>query len=291
MAKQIYLINSTTFKDYEDISINVKPERLLVFVKKMQDLDLKLFLSHPLYYDFIQYCSNTAISDIKISTPATTAGDGAYEDEAVITSGAGIEATADIVVIGGIVKSIVINQPGIDFKVGDSFTIAAIPGASFTVLSNGLAFADNTPAAYVDLFNGTTYVDRYGHTIEYEGMIPMLVYNTFARFIEADSVRFTASGPVIKDVDNSRGLTVSESVKLVQQQRSVANAHANEVTKYLYDNRKDFPLWGYINQNTNSSRQAGPRIRGIDKTKFNYPNGGLGYGNMEGDYFDINGLI
>lgn len=30
----IYLINQATFQRYEDISINVKPERLNVFIKK-----------------------------------------------------------------------------------------------------------------------------------------------------------------------------------------------------------------------------------------------------------------
>ena len=37
------LINQTTFQNYEDISVNIKPERLNVFIKKAQDLDLKPF--------------------------------------------------------------------------------------------------------------------------------------------------------------------------------------------------------------------------------------------------------
>src|ERR1700742_4826826 len=51
----IYLINQTTFQSYEDIAVNIKPQRLQVFIKKAQDLDLKPFLGHALYYDFIQY--------------------------------------------------------------------------------------------------------------------------------------------------------------------------------------------------------------------------------------------
>jgi hypothetical protein len=59
-------------------------------------------------------------------------------------------------------------------------------------------------------------------------------------------------------------------VKLVQQQRSIANAYANDIEKFLWDNKADFPLWRY-NAKNKSSRQAGPRIRGVDKTDFNYP--------------------
>lgn len=191
---QIYLINQTTFQNYEDISVNVKPERLNVFIKKAQDLDLKPFLGHALYYDFIQ------------------------------------NFNAD-----GTIKS-------------------------------------TAPQPYIDLLNGSEYLDRYGHIVLYEGLLPTLVYFTFARFIETDAVHYTATGPVIKHHDNSDPVAPKDIVKLVQQQRSVANAHANEVEKFLWDNKNDFPLWRYNGKNK-SSRQSGPRIRSIDKTDFNYPSG------------------
>jgi hypothetical protein len=189
------LINQTTFQRYEDISVNIKPERLNVFIKKAQDLDLKPFLGHALYYDFIQHFSD----------------DGTLKDDA--------------------------------------------------------------PQPYKDLFNGSEYLDKYGHIVLYEGLAPTLVYFTFARFIEADAVHYTPTGPVVKHHDNGDAVAPKDIVKLVQQQRSVANAHANEVEKFLFDNKDDFPLWRYNGKNK-SSRQAGPRIRSIDKNDFNYP----GYG-------------
>jgi len=191
----IYLINPSTFQNYEDISVNVKPERLNVFIKKAQDLDLKPFLGHALYYDFIQN----------------------------------------------------FNADG-------------------TIM-------DTAPQQYKDLLNGSEYLDRYGHIVLYEGLIPTLVYFTFARFIEADAVHYTSTGPVLKHHDNADAIAPKDIVKLVQQQRSVANAHANEVEKFLWDNKTEFPLWHYNGKNK-SSRQAGPRIRSIDRTNFNYP---LGY--------------
>ena len=190
----IYLINPATFQNYEDISVNIKPERLNVFIKKAQDLDLKPFLGHALYYDFIQN----------------------------------------------------FNSDG--------------------------TLKDGTPQPYIDLLNGSEYLDSYGHIVLYEGLLPTLVYFTFARFIEADAVHYTATGPVVKHHDNADAVAPKDVVKLVQQQRSVANAHANEVEKFLWDNKNDFPLWHY-NVKNKSSRQAGPRIRSIDKNDFNYSAG------------------
>ena len=186
------LINQSTFRNYEDISVNIKPERLDVFIKKAQDLDLKPFLGHALYYDFI---SN-------------------FNDDGTIK--------------------------------------------------------DDAPQQYKDLLNGSEYLDKYGHIVLYEGLIPTLVYFTFARFIEADAIHYTATGPVVKHHDNGDPVAPKDIVKLVQQQRSVANAHANEVEKFLWDNKADFPLWQYNGRNK-SARQSGPRIRSIDKTVFNYP--------------------
>jgi len=189
---QIYLIDQTTIQQYEDISVNIKPERLKVFVKKAQDLDLKPFLGHALYYDFIKYFTE-------------------------------------------------------DCTIGD-----------------------DAPQLYKDLFNGSEYLDKYGHIVLYEGLAPTLVYFTFARFIETDAVHYSSTGPVIKHHDNADAIAPHDIIKLVQQQRSVANAHANEVEKFLWDNRADFPLWRYNGKNK-TSRQSGPRIRSIDKNDFNYP--------------------
>jgi hypothetical protein len=188
----IYLINQTTFQQYEDITVNIKPERLKVFVKKAQELDLKPFLGHALYYDFLSHFNE----------------DGTLQDDA--------------------------------------------------------------PQPYKDLLNGTEYLDDYGHIVLYEGLAPTMVYFTFARFIENDAVHYTATGPVIKRHENGDALSSPEVVKLVQQQRSIANAYANDIEKFLWDNKADFPLWRY-NAKNKTSRQAGPRIRGVDKNDFNYP--------------------
>ncbi|QJD95164.1 hypothetical protein HH214_04350 [Mucilaginibacter robiniae] len=188
------IIAPSIFQQYEDISVNIKPERLKVFIKKAQELDLKPFLGHALYYELIKW-----------------------------------------------------------------FTADGI-------------LSDNMPPKYQDLYKGCTYTDPQGYEIIYEGLTPAMVYFTFARFIESNAVHYTPTGPVIKRYDNAEPLSASAIVKLVQQQRSIANAHVNEVEKFLLDKQADYPLW-FFNSKNKSARQAGPRIRGIDRTDFNYPSG------------------
>lgn len=186
------IINNTTFQQYEDISAGVKTERLNVFIKKAQELDLKPLLGYALYYDFIKH----------------------------------------------------FNEYG--------------------------AVNDDAPQQYKDLMNGAEYLDKRGHIVLYQGLSPVMVYFAFARFIEADSIHYTSTGPVIKQHDNGIAIGAESIVRLVQQQRSVANAYANETERFLKDHKESFPLWNY-NPKNKTARQAGPRIRSIDKTEFNHP--------------------
>lgn len=129
---------------------------------------------------------------------------------------------------------------------------------------------DDAPQHYIDLMNGTEYLDKRGYIVLYQGLGPVMVYFAFARFIEDDAVHYTSTGPVIKNRDNGTSLSTAEITKLVQQQRSIANAYANETERFLRDHKDLFPLWSY-NAKNKTARQAGPRIRGVDKSQFNYP--------------------
>ncbi len=189
---QIYLINQATFEGYEDISINVKPARLQSFIKKAQELDLKLFLGYAFYYDLIKQC----------------------------------------------------NEDG--------------------------SLKDNTAEAYIKLFNGCEYFNRNGQLIIYDGITPALVYFTLSRFIENDAVRYTNSGPVLKNHDNAQVLAYADIIKMAQQYRSIANAHLNDIERFLLDNVDDYPLWNFNNQ-SQTALQPGPRIRAVDRTALNFP--------------------
>lgn len=148
---------------------------------------------------------------------------------------------------------------------------------------------DNAKQAYKDLYNGVAYEDRQGYEIQFSGIVPALVYWTFARYIEADAVRYTATGPVIKNHDEARGITPGEAQKLVQAQRSTANAHVNDAIKFLEIKKDDYPLYWYNRRNT-ESRQPGPRIRGVDRTDVTGRYGGRPRDGYYGDGF-LSGLI
>lgn len=189
---EMNIINQTIFQRFEDISANIKPERLGVFISKAQELDLKPFLGYALYYDLLKHFNT----------------DGSLKDDA--------------------------------------------------------------PQPYKDLVNGTEYLNKRGYVVLYQGLAPLLVYFAFARFVEDDAVHYTATGPVMKQREGATALSPADITKLVQQQRSTANAYTNDAERFLKDHQIDFPLWTFDPKNK-TARQAGPRIRGVDKTRFNYP--------------------
>ncbi|MCJ8208657.1 hypothetical protein MUY27_02990 [Mucilaginibacter sp. RS28] len=187
---QVYLINQETIRRFEDISPNIKPERLLSHIKKAQDLDFKMLLGRPFFNSFISQ----------------------------------------------------FNPDG--------------------------TIKDNAPEGYRNLLNGNEYLDLNGNIVLYEGIAPALVYFTLARIIETDAVRFSSTGLVSKTHDTSVSLSSTDISKLTGRYRSIANAYANEIEKFLNDHRDDFQLWQYDLKNKNA-RQPAARIRGIDRTSFN----------------------
>lgn len=128
---------------------------------------------------------------------------------------------------------------------------------------------NDAPEQYFHLLNGCEYLDEQGYIVLYQGLLPVLSYFTFARFIEADAVHYTSTGPVIKRRENADALPSKDLVKLIQHHRSTANAYANDAERFLLDHQNEFPAWNY-NYNNRASRQPGPRIRAVDVTDFNY---------------------
>lgn len=59
-------------------------------------------------------------------------------------------------------------------------------------------------------------------------------------------------------------------IKQLRVTEALPIAHANEVEKFLKDHQADFPLWEQNGKNR-SARQAGPRVRGVDRSDFNAP--------------------
>lgn len=88
-----------------------------------------------------------ALATSTIVTNTTSAANGTYTAQALVRStgvynstGAGRSATATFVVLGGVVTSVTIVAGGDSWYIGDTFTCAAVPGALFTVATNGEIF-------------------------------------------------------------------------------------------------------------------------------------------------------
>lgn len=193
-----YLINTADIQMFEDISPNIKDNRIKTDIRLAHDLDLRGFFGDAFYYDVLQ---NIKFDNLGVYDPTTT------------------------------------------------------------------------PQKYKDLYLGVSYTNISGHVITYDGLKPMLIYFAFARFVQMDKYRFTATGPVSKKHESSEPLSQKEIVMITEKARSIANAYANNVEKFLSTKRGDYPLWK-INQRNKNSRQPGARIRAVDKTDFNLRSGG-----------------
>jgi hypothetical protein len=269
----LYLMDKSDLASYPNISANIDPARVNPCIRDAQDMDLQLFMGDAFWYDFISQFDLTGFLTAGIINPVTTQADGNYLNVAIGGSGTGGFAT--IVVLGSKVTSIVQTVPGIGYVIGDAFSWN---GATFNIIGLCGVLPSSTPQLIKDLFLGTVYNDFAGNPVKYDGIIPALVYWTFARFIEVDQIRYTTTGPVQKNHDASEPASLKQITQLVEMQRSKANAYANKIEKFLYINKSSFPLWR-INQENKNSRQPGARIRAIDKTRYNRGGyGSWGYG-------------
>lgn len=82
-----------------------------------------------------------------ITTNTTTASNGTYTAKAIVNdagvysaTGIGSEGTATFVVLGGVVTSVTKVAGGACYNVGDTFTCADVPGATFAIATNSELF-------------------------------------------------------------------------------------------------------------------------------------------------------
>ncbi len=283
---QIYIINQGTLNSFEKLSANIDADKVLIAIQEAQDLDLRPFLGKAFYDDLIQYFSNASgIASLLFTVNTTTAANGNYANQVLVTgTGTGTGAKATIQVFGGRVSKVTITSHGINYISGDILTCAAIPNAVFTVdaISTEVVVSGTITPAYSDLFNGKAYLDKAGHELVYKGIQPALAYWTLARFIENASFQYTATGGVIKNHDDAQAISQKDVVTIAGRKRSMANAKANDIEQFLWNNKDVYPLWRYNERNKNS-RQPGARIRSVDRTAYNT----VGYGNGQG----LNGFL
>ena len=101
---------------------------------------------------------------------------------------------------------------------------------------------DDMYAHYQNLLNGTTYTLN-GQTVYFDGIKPMLVYYTLARFIQNNPIHITRFGVVTKIVAQSTPADPQILRQLVNEMRSNAMTYKNQVDTYLLQNSSTFTLY------------------------------------------------
>ncbi len=278
------LINRRILNGFEKLSANVDNDKINVAISEAQDLDLRPFLGKAFFDDLIGNFSNAnGASSFLLTVATTTASNGNFLNQPLVTvTGSGTGAFATFQVYGGRVQQkIVINTPGQNYNIGDTVTCAALPGAVFTIsdVSIELVISGSTSQPYKDLFNGKSYTDTQGHGIIYKGIVPALAYWTLARYVEGSSFEFTSTGLVTKDHDEAKAISQKDIIVIANRMRSKANAKANDIIQFLYNNIGTYPLWRYSDRNKNA-RQPGAKITAIDRTDYNRAGYGGGYNGL-----------
>lgn len=106
---------------------------------------------------------------------------------------------------------------------------------------------DDMYADYQKLLNGTSYTLE-GQTVYFDGIKPMLVYYTLARFVQNNPLHITRYGVVTKTIQQSTPADPQLIRQVVNELKSNAVTYKNQVDTYLLQNQSTFTL--YIGSNT-----------------------------------------
>jgi hypothetical protein len=134
-------------------------------------------------------------------------------------------------------------------------------------------------ADYQKLLNGTTYTYS-GQTIQYSGLVAMLVAFTMARFIPINQVNITRYGIVNKKNETSEPVSTTQLTYIVNNLRAQAISYQNQLEQFLLQNQNTYPLYGSFPSAVN--QRTGIKI--INSTRSSH--GGRYRGWWNGNYYD-----
>src|SRR3989304_7812542 len=123
--------------------------------------------------------------------------------------------------------------------------------------------AEASPAfdIYSDLMNGSTYT-KNEKKFKHEGLIPVLAYYTYSRYLQSSGANSTPFGMVQKTNDFSQPSPEKTIARLVSQAQSGAKAYWERVQRYILDNQTADFLNLYRCDTNNTSGQ-GIKIRAV----------------------------
>ena len=118
------------------------------------------------------------------------------------------------------------------------------------------------PANYSDLLNGSSFTDAYGNTVNHKGLLYVIAYLNYAKYIGESYVNDTFSGFTRKRLDNSEALSSGDIKRLQLENREIAfNAFAL-IRMFLNNNKETYPLWNL----TSDKKTYKPKFYGVKKT-------------------------
>lgn len=95
---------------------------------------------------------------------------------------------------------------------------------------------------YYYLYHGSTYT--CGDTkVTHNGLIPVLAYFAYSRYVEDAGITDTPSGLKQKNNDYSENISEKTVGRVSDQARSSGAAYMNEVIAFLNNKRADYPFW------------------------------------------------
>jgi hypothetical protein len=103
--------------------------------------------------------------------------------------------------------------------------------------------ADEPEERFTKLLNGETYADSSGNQFQFKGVKVVLIYYVYSRLIINNGLKSTASGMVLKTLENSERISDKQRAQMVNQAKSGARKFEDDLVKYLCDHSTDFPLW------------------------------------------------
>ena len=118
--------------------------------------------------------------------------------------------------------------------------------------------AENSPTsqATLDLLSGVDYTDNYGHLIKFEGLKPVLVYFSYARFLANQNVTASSMGIVQKKNEFSDPVDEKTLQRLITQARSSALAYWSQAECYLREMKRidstAYSIWNSFSEKRTS---------------------------------------
>lgn len=245
-----YLIDKTNIMEFAQFSAHTPNINYQPYIREAQEFDLKRALGSPLYTTLMNLLGTETID----LTVVITAGAFAVNDVIDGKLGADVVATGKITAINGLVYTI---QP----VTGDWRTATSIAATTNTATISSKEFGK-----YHKLFYGESYTDSCDYPVNYEGIIPSLVYWTYARYYSKSQGVATPTGPAVK----TNQFSTPEEGDSISMKVSAANSGAysyfQNVKKYICDMNKTEDIYPY-QEKVKKPEGGGMKMYTADRTR------------------------